>query len=269
MKTIITIILLGMSLPSLSQDKSAIVESIWQAYNQLDYDQATSKAQAALKNYQGLTPEQITELHEVLAFIYFSEDKLSLSRQHFESAISLTPSLELDSLYVSPIIINFFNQLKHERDLKQSESENATSTVRYLVIRDPRPPAVIRSLVLPGWGQLYKGEKSKGIVFSGLWGLGVIGSVVAHFGREGAHNRYLSATGQSEFDSRYDTFKTWHKARNSLLLFSAGVWAVTFADALLTGKPTEPNAMDARSKPLSVLPAISPQSARITFAVAF
>jgi tetratricopeptide (TPR) repeat protein len=210
-----------------------LIEEIQTAYNQLNYPEAEIKAQAALKDFQRFTPTQLTEIHKILGLIYFSQNKEDAARLQFENALSLSPDLKLDPLFVSPKIVEFFEEIKKARTIKLQDAGASQADVRYVLLQDPRPAAAMRSMIVPGWGQLYKGEKTKGRVLLGLWSAGVIGSVAAHIARAHAEDRYLAETDPDRIESRYDTFNTFHKLRNNLLIFSGGVWLFSYIDAIL------------------------------------
>ena len=213
-----------------------LLEEIRSAYNQLNYAEAEIKAQAALKEYRRFTLTQLTEIHQILALIYFSQNKVEDAREHFEDALSLTPSLEMDPVLVSPKIVDFFEEIKQSQATKQREQNDTGPQVKYILVDDPRPAAALRSMLVPGWGQLYKGEKTKGWLLVGLWTAGVIGSAATHIAREQAEDSYLAETDPAKIESRFDTFNTFHKVRNNLLIFSGGVWLYSYLDAFLRKK---------------------------------
>ncbi len=216
-----------------------LIEEIQTAYNQLNYPEAEIKAQAALKDFQRFTPAQLTEIHKILALIYFSQNQEDAARLQFENALSLSPDLKLDPLFVSPKIVEFFEDIKKARAAKVNDAGAPRADVRYVLVQDPRPAAAMRSMILPGWGQLYKGEKTKGRVLLGLWSAGVIGTVAAHIARANAEDKYLAETDPNRIESRYDAFNRYHKLRNNLLIFSGGVWLFSYLDAIV--KKQNPN----------------------------
>lgn len=230
------IIFLGLILSSAAFGQNAerhLIEEIQTAYNQLNYPEAEIKAQAALKDFQRFTPAQLTEIHKILGLIYFSQNKEDAARLQFENALALSPDLKLDPLFVSPKIVEFFEEIKNARTSKMHEAGSPRAEARYVLVHDPRPAAAMRSMILPGWGQLYKGEKTKGRLLLGLWSAGVIGSVAAHVARANAEDKYLTETDPDRIESRYNTFNTFHKLRNNLLIFSGGVWLFSYLDAII------------------------------------
>lgn len=269
-KPLLTIALLLVSCNFLyaQQSEEKLLEEVRTAYNQLNYEEAEIKANAALSNYQRFTPTQLTEIHKILGIIYFSQNRAAEAKQQFENALSLTPQLSLDPLYVSPKIIEFFNEVKQGWQTKTKEKANSEGEIRYLVMQDPRPAAAMRSMLLPGWGQTYKGQRSKGRVLMALWGVGVVGSLVAHIKRQDAEDKYLSERDPGKIQSRFNTFDTFHKVRNSLLIFSAGVWIYSYVDALLSHSRTLVES-SVSNKQVRLLPIITRSSSRVHLQIDF
>lgn len=260
---IVLMLLLG-ALPAQAwgQDTGRVVDEIRAAYQQLDYEAAVERARAALAEDDGLTLAARTEIHSILALIAYTRGDLDEARRHFNLALDLDPAHTLDPLLVSPKIVSFFDEVRAERRRSATETTGGPE-IRYVVVRDNRPDAALRSMVLPGWGQLYKGERTKGWALAGLWGLNASAVVVAHLQAERSRNAYLDETNAAEVAARYDTYNSWHRARNSLLLGAAGIWLYSYVDALLS--PGERPAQAYRPGPVSVLPSRTGLSLRLHF----
>lgn len=218
-------------------DASGLLDAMQDAYERLDYATAERRAREALDAYGAFSADQLVEVHTMLGLILYARNEPLEAREQFQAALSLAPSLELDPLLVSPKTLEFFEGIKTEFAVEGGAAR--PPVVRYVRVRDPRPAATVRSLVLPGWGQLYKGERVKGWALVGLWGATAGGAVTAHVLRSQAHADYLDATDPAEIAERYDTFNTWHQTRNALVLGAAAVWAYAALDALVLGGPEQ------------------------------
>lgn len=247
-----------------AQDRAAVVAEIREAYQALDYGGAETKARRALATYTDFTVDQLVEIHTLLGLVTFTLNKPEEARRQFEAALSLRENLELDPLFTSPKILAFFEQVKTEWQARNAGTPPPGS-IQYIQIEDRRAGAAMRSLLLPGWGQHYKGERRKGWILMGLWGLTASGTVMAHLLRRQAEDRYLKTTDPALFDRRFDTLNTWHKVRNNLALATLGVWAYSYVDALLFRAPFTP----AQRRNLVVLPAPAPGYARVTLHLRF
>ncbi len=252
-----------------AQDKaSQLLKELHAAYDRLDYAEAETKANEALQAYQQLSVEQLAEVHTTLGLIYFTQNRTLEARRHFESALSLRPELDLDPNFVSPKILQFFEQVKTEWTARRSTpADQAPAEARYIILTDPRPAATLRSMVFPGWGQLYKGQRRKGWVLAGLWGASLVGSVATTVARNRAQDRYQAETDPDRIEARYDTFNRWHKVRNGFLSVSAAIWVYGFVDALVSGGP--PEAVEPQARRLEFRPWVSPEHASLSVRLRF
>jgi len=217
-----------------------LLQAVWRAYQALDYEQADSLARNALNDYQHFTPDQLVELHTVLALVAMSRNETTEARRHFEAALSLNSELQLDPVLASPKVRDFFEQIRQEMQSALPVTASSEATIRYVIQPDPRPEAALRSLLLPGWGQHYKGQHLKGWILTGSWGLLLGASLTAHLQYTRAYDRYRRETDPARIESRYRTANRWFKARNGLLIGLAAVWAYSYLDALL--QPVAPSA---------------------------
>ena len=116
------------------------------------------------------------------------------------------------------------------------------------VVSEPEPEApgeitasgyYLRGIV-PGWGQFYSGHNIKGWIFSGVFGVTLVGTVLSI-------NRYNKAKKdyedlgpglpQSEYDSKYDAYESaGGGAKLFLLLFSAG-YVANWVDIAFFSRP--------------------------------
>ncbi len=175
------------------------------------------------------------------------------AQEQLRQAVQLTPTLNLDPIDTPPQLLEVFSQIKQEEASAVTEG-TSQSELRYLVVQDPRAGAALRSMVVPGWGQLYKGEHTKGVVLAGLWGVTAGGTVVAHISRRRAKDHYLASTTQAQTLERFESYSTWHKVRNNLFLGAMGVWAYSYIDAIIKGQPVPTSLRPDANLQLSLIP---------------
>ena len=209
-----------------------MLEEVRTAYQQFDYAEAEVRALRALEAFTRFSPVQLVELNTLLARVKYAQNEPAEARRYFIAALSLDPDLVLDPVLVSPKILTFFEALKAERGRVKPSSQPEEALVRYVVVNDPRPAAALRSMLVPGWGQLYLGQSTRGRVLIGLWGLAVTGSVVAHVQQRHAREAYLNETLPTDTSDPYQSYNAWYKARNNLALGAAIVWLYSFVDTL-------------------------------------
>lgn len=211
------------------------VAAIWNAYESLEFEVAEARIAEALSGYEAFTPAQLSEVHTVFALLLYAQSDLDGAQDQLRQALQLNPATTLDPVETPPELLDLFDRIKEAYVAEQPDMSDVE--VRYLLIHDPRASAAIRSMVVPGWGQLHKQERKKAIWMAGLWGVTAGGSLLAHVQRRQAKNHYDGASTSAEALARFDAFSTWHKIRNSLALGAAGVWIYSYLDAIITGAP--------------------------------
>ncbi len=223
-------------LPARAQNAETPLEEMRLAFQQLNYMAAKTAGERALREWRQLAPKSVIEIHQVLGIIAFSEGSFFEAKSQFEAALSLDPGLRLDSLYVSPKIQQFLSEVKENLSAQNGHKHES---LRYLIAPDPRPQAALRSLLLPGLGQIQKQQTRKGRVLMVTAGAGLIATGALHFRREAARKNYLSAQTVSRAVSTYNRYNMLNRARNGAALLTTGIWLYSFFDAL-TLMPSQP-----------------------------
>lgn len=103
--------------------------------------------------------------------------------------------------------------------------------------------ATYRSLILPGWGQFYNGDKIKGVVFSvvevGLFGTAVWMHLLGA-GKEDDYKKTDCTDAGQECIDKVQKLKSegedYYKMRNYFIYGGAAVWLLNVLDAYLSGK---------------------------------
>ncbi len=86
---------------------------------------------------------------------------------------------------------------------------------------------MLRSLVLPGWGQFYNDEPVKGL-FYGTVELGLLGLIFYEDSKAGhARDMYIE-TGLASWQNSYETHSS---LRRDFIWYTAGAWVVGLLDA--------------------------------------
>jgi len=235
-KTVLTLTLVLLNCYSLfSQPQQNLYQQMIRAFQNLKFGTAEKFARQITADYESYTPSELLEAHKILGIIAYQRDmNLQQAKMQFEQALSIDQTTRLDSVNASVKTINFFNKLKTTFISKRmsGESEQAFH-YRYLIRPDPRPAATLRSMVFPGWGQLYKNDRKKGyaLIFSSA--AVTISTVIFHVMKNNAHQDYLSATEPSLIKEKYDRYNRYYKLRNNTALLAGGIWLYAFFDALI------------------------------------
>lgn len=226
------------------------------AVARFDYDAAEDRAREALARFDALSPDQLVTVHSTLGILLHAKDEPVEARRQFEAALSIDPALTLDPVLVSPKTVEFFDEVR--ATMATDGAAGAAPELRYVLVEDRRTGAAFRSLLLPGWGQLYKGDRAKAVAFGLAAGAVTAATAVADLRRAAAREDYLATRGsEAEIAEAYDVYDRRYRLSSTLVRGAAVVWGAAMLDALLTGGP-EP------VQRLSVTPAEEGAGLRLT-----
>ncbi|MCB0285708.1 MAG: DUF5683 domain-containing protein [Calditrichia bacterium] len=214
-----------------AQPVSNSVNQLKQLYENVEFESAITKGNELLKlPGNALSPDELAVVHRYMAFSFFNLGDQDSARVHFLSLLSLQPDLELNPAETSPKIIDFFQQLKEEfRSISQQENDRVFT--KYVIAEDLRPGAALRSAVIPGWGQLRKGQRGRAVVLGGGFWAGLIATGVAYSKSQSLKDDYVAAKDPAEISRLYDDYNGWHKTRQALTLATAVFWVINVVDA--------------------------------------
>jgi hypothetical protein len=222
----------GFVAPAAAQSPDSLMQGIREAYRQLSYTVAEERAMAALSTYDRFNNSQLVEIHVTLGLINYAQNELDNARRQFQNALALQPDLVLDPVLVSPVIREFFDQIKSEMPGPVQPQDLPPPSIRYVQLVDVQTGAALRSLVLPGWGQLYKEQQTKGWVLIGLWGVTASGAVVSGIIQHDAHND-LEEGASGQLPDLQDRYDRWRYIHRGFFYSAAAVWLYSYLDALL------------------------------------
>jgi tetratricopeptide (TPR) repeat protein len=101
-----------------------------------------------------------------------------------------------------------------------------------------------RSAVLPGWGQSFNGETTKGWILGGLTIATLVGTVGTYIVGDAARSNYQNFTGtgnaaadQSTEDGYYNTWDQMAQVNNILALSFLALYTFNLVDAIIDAKP--------------------------------
>lgn len=206
------------------------VSQIEEAYNNINFERSILLSGQAIENDTLYSVDELVEIYKLRGFTFFHLGKEKEAEKAFNTVLTLHPNLELDPVTVSPKIIDFFNGLKQENTTTISNTINLEN--KYILVEDPRPSSALRSLILPGWGQYYKGEKNKSYIVFSVFTLNSTALIISLIKEKSSRDDYLNSKEANTIQSKYDTYNSWSKTRQYLTYSEIIIWAYAFADAL-------------------------------------
>lgn len=204
-------------------------------YEALEFGNSVNAGQQILNSNQQLNRQELTTIHQYMALSFYTLGEIDSARSHFLTLLSIDPAFELDPIKVSPKIITFFNQLKEET--RSQPAENAVGYTKYIFMEDLRPGATFRSIILPGWGQAYKHQKTRGYIFGGAFVASLAATGVSLYFEKDNRDKYLESTTPSGIEENYQTYNDWFKRRKLFTVTTVVIWAVAVLDALWAPYP--------------------------------
>lgn len=211
---------------------STVLAHARNAYEDFDFARARSILIGLVADPADATTSELAQAHLLLGVLDYTEQKPADARTHFVSALQLQPDIRPDAATVSPKIVEFFDDLIDQSAEPADRADEPE--VRYVTLVDDRPGAALRSMLLPGWGQLHKGDRTKGIVLGSAWIAAAGATVFMHASRARARDAYLDETDPDLVTEKYDVFNRRHRARNALAISAAAIWLASYVDALAT-----------------------------------
>jgi hypothetical protein len=188
-------------------------------YNSGAYLSAEVEARR-LFEYANLNDTAYAEIHKFIAFSLIAQGKSELAKERFAMLLSLFPAYSLDPVLTSPKILIIFNEAK--RAFLSSKKTNPET------IKIPTDasglPISFRTILFPGWEQLYAGRKTSGTIFlcTGILTLG--GGLTFEILRISARQDYLSERNTLIINEKYNTYNRYYKAE----IVSFVAFAITY-----------------------------------------
>ncbi len=238
------VLLLYLSLPMLaiaqeSQDSIAILKNELESFQ---YSQVINGANALLKNKAKINEKDLVEIFRIKAIAQFSLLNEKGAKESFFEILKIDTTYNLDASRTSPKIIAFFDQVKNdyqqvlasEKQLAKTKTdtvyipkiiheENSTSELKQ---------AVVRSVILPGWGHLYLSDNLKGTILTSLSLITLGSSIYFLIDSNKKEKLYLDAVDPSIIQQKYNSYNTSYKMKNISMISFAVVWLYSQVDLL-------------------------------------
>jgi len=234
---------LSFAQPILEDSLGGMLEQAKEYYNNGEYEYAISELEKALQYLNQLKQSDLVEAYKYLAFSYVAFGDQLKAKDQFRKALALDPQLELDPTTVSPKIIKVFEEAKSEMPPAPPpppvEEPTKPAVAKKEVVS--RLGATMRSCCLPGLGQMYKGQGSKGKIIMIASGLTFSTALISLIMREAAHQEYLDVEPGNidEIDEKYKSFKLWHNASALTSAVFIGIYLYNIYDVLFTNGKIE------------------------------
>lgn len=210
----------------------SLIRAAQEAYDDGHFDQAELAAMRGLQETEFTDDLEKLPFHLLLGQIYVARDQNDFAMREFTRVVSINPAYNLDPVLTSPKILEVFKQARRSY-MDRVMSEPA---IYRMPQADVRLSASWRSLLLPGWGQIYKQQKIKASVIIAAQVLSLAALVVMQAETERRHDDYLAIRDYQDpaIEDRYQDYRRAYRFRNVVGYVTLGVWAFNYLDALYT-----------------------------------
>lgn len=205
-------------------------------YDDAEFAASASLLESAVAVDAMISPVLAAKLHAHLAFNYVAMRRSKEAQQAFRTALMFDPTLDIgDESVIAPKIRREFLAVQ----------DDALKDYRARVRRN----TLLRSLFLPGWGQIYRGERWKGYAFMTAEFAMVTGTVLSlisynharsayeGFDSDDALSIYLKNNSiedvSNELQVRFHRYESKSRQANAFIGLAIGVWSVNLIDALI------------------------------------
>jgi len=261
--TLLSIMLLSAN--AFSQTQNAI-DSLTAKYNSFDYSGAVDAANNLLTEKQNFSGEELIKIYVIKGIAHYSLGQLESAKISFTQILAVDENYNLDPVNISPKIVDFYNNIKdnYSPTVIPVEPVEVTARVDTVIKTDtvfvkpnyaPISGSIVKSIVLPGWGHLSTGDKTKGWLLTSA-SIAALGSMVYFiFDTDSKRDSYLNEIDRSLIEASYDKFDTSYKIRNTLIITYAAIWLYSQLDLLIfSGDSLMPNVKPGRSFSLQDVP---------------
>jgi len=181
------------------------------------YSRSITKLETALPYLAG---NPLIEAHVILAFNYVMVGDKANAIEHFKSALTKNPDLQLDANGITPEITAVYEEARKE---KAYESAGC-------------------SCFIPGIGQILKGDDNKGRAIIAASVITIAGTLISWSIADSKHSEYLSLgpDDMDQMDRAYDDYNRWLKITALSATAFLGIYIYSIVDAMLWRRPNSP-----------------------------
>jgi len=211
-----------------------ILQTVEKLYNAGSYITAELEARRLLE-CSTMNDSIRLAVHKYAAFSLIAQGKTELAKEQFISMLKLVPDYDLDPVYTSPKILIIFRETQ-QRFLSLKRLKNDADGYPIL---GGYNTITYRTIIFPGWEQLYKNRTTTGNIFLGA-GIATLGAgIIFEFLRSSARKNYLSEINSSEFDNKYNIYNRYYKAEIFSFIAFAVVYIASEIDVLYVQGDTQ------------------------------
>jgi hypothetical protein len=221
------------------------INTIRKSYESFEYNDVIKSADSLLADKSKLNKSDLTELLMMKAVSHYALAEEDKTRKCFIEMLKIDRHTELDSETVSPKIVSLFNEVKNDFiqaipedqkfiDNKLADTNQIPNDLTLTRFQDQKN-SIIRSFLFPGWGQLYSGNTTKGLIISSAALINLGSMIYFIIDANSKEKKYLNAIDANTISSSYDSYNRSYKTRNILISSMIFIYAYAQVDFFYLG----------------------------------
>lgn len=222
-----------------------IFREIKENFQSFEYQKVITLASKVIDSNLIYSKDTLIEVYRMKAISHYTLKDERLAEKCFREILKLKLDFELDTIQTSPKIVAFFKMVRddYRKELRKSEltqpkdkdsTELAIQQKNFMLERleSNYKNSIARSLVFPGWGQLYLGQTAKGLILFSATIVSYSGLVYSIIETNKREKQYLNELDESLIAQRYKEYNSSYKLRNAFILSTALIWVFSQFDLL-------------------------------------
>lgn len=232
------LILLLLTVSAAAQDESPVLEKLRSLFQSFTYNEVIELSDSILNDTDAFDSNQLAEVYLYRAASFYNLWDEESAEDAFIHLLQLNKDYVLDKSTFSPKIITFYNEIKSEylQSIRPPDTTSAKEDTLQIMTTAENEELLIqqkemltgisvRSMLLPGWGHIYRDESTlSGWLLTGASIL-TLGSTLYYFYEtDNKRDAYLNAIEQAEIDKAYEEYNDAYLFRNYSLIAFITVW---------------------------------------------
>lgn len=226
---------------SFAQSQNQLENRVRSSFENFSYDEVIRLVDSVLNS--SITTEKFdtVTLLTYKAISAFHLWDTILCKETFLKILEIKNNYTLDESLASPKIVSFFMNIKDQKlkELQQkseviknqNKDENRSQTFQISLSKIKN--AQLRNFIFPGWGNLYIGNKTKGIILSSLFASSLISSLYFIYDTYAKEKNYLNEIDINLIPKKYDEYNSSYKLRNISLVIMGVTYLYSQIDFIL------------------------------------
>jgi len=221
-----TLTLLGISNISSAKAESSEIEArLDSLLNARSYEVLETYAFRTLMLSDSLEISDEAILHKYLGIVYIIKGREGDGKRQFTQWLSLDPAGFIDRFNYPPMIVRVFKEVKSELD-ELSKLSAIPTTEKW----KPDKSSILKSTLVPGWGQIEQGKTTRGISYLIIQSASIAGWLISDHNLTLANNAYQRETEPAKFDELYDKTNNWNYTRWAFTFSTVAIYVLVQAD---------------------------------------